>query len=78
MHMGFRNVLDHDGYIIVPRPDSFIVRGSDKPTIFVDKRDRVHGSQVLVVFLRDLARIHIILGTCQLPLRGIKLNTRQT
>ena len=63
MHMGFRNVLDHDGDIIVPRPDSFVVRGSDEPTIFVDKRDRVYRSQVLVIFLRNLARIHIILGT---------------
>ena len=68
MHMGFCNVLDHDGYIIVPRSNSFIIRGSDKPTIFVDERNRVHRSQVLVVFLRNLARLHIVLmATSQLP-----------
>ena len=71
MHVGFGNVLDHDGYIVVPRPDGFIVRGSDKAAVFVDKGDRVDGSQVLVVFLGDVARIHVVLvGTGQLPLRG--------
>jgi len=61
MHVGFCNVLDDDGYVIVPGADSFIVRGGDKPTIFVDKCDRIDGTQVLVVFLRDVARIHIVL-----------------
>lgn len=79
MHMGFRDVFDHDRYIIIPSPDGFVVRRSDKPTIFVHKRDRVYRSQVLVIFLRDLARIHIILGTtCQHPLRDIELDTRHT
>ena len=62
MHVGFRNVLDHDRYVIVPRPDRLIVRGGHEATVFVDERDRVHRPQVLVVLLRDLARVHVILA----------------
>ena len=61
MHVRFSNVLDYDRYIIVPCPDRFIVRSGDKPTIFIDKRNCVDWSQVLVVFLGDVARIHIVL-----------------
>lgn len=61
VHMGFCDVLDHDWDIVVPRSDGFIVRRRDETSIFVDERNRVDGTQVLVVFLGDLSRVHVIL-----------------
>jgi hypothetical protein len=59
--MGLRDVLDHDRDIIIPCSDGLIVRRRYKPTIFVDKRDRVDRAQVLIIFLGDLSRVHVIL-----------------
>ena len=61
MHEGLGNILDDDWDIKVPSADCFIVGRSHETSILVDECNRVDWAQVLVVFLRDLARIHIIL-----------------
>lgn len=62
MHVRLGNVLDHHRYVVVPCPDRFVVRRSNKSSILIDKRDRVDWPQVLVVLLCNLARIHVVLA----------------
>jgi hypothetical protein len=61
VHGRLRDVLDHDGNVVVPNSDRLVVRRGDESTVVVDKVDRVDGSEVLVVLLRDVARGHIVL-----------------
>lgn len=61
MHMGLGDVLDHDRDIEVPGSYRFIIRGRDKPSVFVNEGNRVHRPQVLIVLLCDFTRVHIIL-----------------
>ena len=77
MHVGFCDVFDDDRDIIVPSTDRFVIRSSDEPSILVDECDRVDGAEMLVVFLGNLARVHIILHErFQLPLCNASLGAR--
>lgn len=65
MHVRFSNVLDHDGDIEVPCPYGLVIRRRDKATVFINEGDSVHRPQMLVVFLGNLTRVHIILQNAQ-------------
>jgi len=61
MHVRFGNVLDHHRNVKVPSSDCFIVRSRHKPPVFIYEGNSINRSKMLIVFLRDLARVHIIL-----------------
>jgi hypothetical protein len=61
VHMWLGDVLDHHRDIEIPGTDRFVIRRRDEPPVVVDEGDRVHGTQVLVVLLSDLARVHVVL-----------------
>jgi hypothetical protein len=61
MHMGLSNVLDHNWDVEIPCSYRLVIRCGDKPSVFVHKGDCVHRTKVLVIFLRDFTRIHVIL-----------------
>lgn len=61
VHVGLSDVLDHDRDIVVPRSDRLVVRGRDEPAVVVDEGDRVDGSEMLVVLLRDLVGVGVVL-----------------
>ena len=61
MHVRLGDVLDHNRNVVVPRADSLVVGGGYESTILIYKRDGVHWAQVLIVFLDNLPRIHVIL-----------------
>lgn len=62
MHVGFGNVLDDNGDVEVPSPHCLVVRCCYKAPVFVDKGDRIHGTQMLVVLLGDFRGVHVILN----------------
>lgn len=62
MHMGFCDVLDNDGNIEVPGANRLVIRRGHKAPVFVDERDGVHRSKMLVVFLGDFSGVHIVLA----------------
>lgn len=59
--MWLSDVFDDYGDIVVPNADRFVIRGGNKSTVLVNEGDGVHGSQMLVVLLGDLRRIHVVL-----------------
>lgn len=61
MHIGLGNVLDHHRNIVIPNTNRFVVRSRNEPAVFVDKRDGVNRSQMLIIFLGYLSGIHIVL-----------------
>ena len=61
MHVRLCDVLDYNRDVEVPSSDGLVVRRGYEPPIIVHKRDCVHRPEMLVVFLRDLPRVHIVL-----------------
>ena len=61
MHIGFGNVLDDDRNVKVPSPYCFVVRCCNEPPILVDECNSVDRPKMLVVFLGDISRVHVIL-----------------
>lgn len=68
MHVRFCNILDDNGNIEVPCTDRLVIGGRDKSPVFVHEGDCIHWSEMLIVLLRDVARVHVILS-CQMLLR---------
>ena len=63
MHVRLSNVLDDYGDVKVPGSDRLVIGGCNEPPILVNEGNRVDGPEVLVVFLRDFAGVHVILHT---------------
>ena len=65
--MGFGDILDYNWDIEIPGPYSFIIGGCYKSSILIHESDCVDGTQMLVIFLRDLTRVHVVLSVdiCQ-------------
>jgi hypothetical protein len=61
VHVWLRDVFNHNRNVEVPSSDRLVIRSRHESPIFVDKCDSVHWSQVLVVFLGDLAVVDIVL-----------------
>ena len=61
--MRLSDVLDDYGDVKVPGPDRLVVGGCYETSVLVDEGNRVDGSEVLVVFLRNFAGVHVILHT---------------
>lgn len=61
VHVRLGYVLDHHWDIEIPCSDSLIVGRRHKPPILVDECDGVYRSEMLIVFLRNLARVYVIL-----------------
>lgn len=59
--MRFCDVLYHDRNIVIPSTDGLIVRRRDKPSVLVHKSDSIDRTQMLVILLGYLPRIHVIL-----------------
>lgn len=66
MHVRFSDVFNHNGDIIIPCSDGFVVRGCDEPSILVNECNGIYRTQVLIVFLCDFTRVHVILTMCKL------------
>lgn len=64
MHMWLCDVFDHNRNVKVPCSDRLVVRSGHKSPIFVNECDGVHRSQMLIVFLSDLAAVDIVLTKC--------------
>lgn len=63
MHVRLGDVLDHDRDIIVPCTNRLVVTRRHESSIFVNERDGVDGSKMLVVFLCDFSSAEIVLWT---------------
>jgi len=63
VHVWFGNVLDDYGDVEIPRADRLIVRSGHKAPIFVNECDSIDRSKMLIVFLRDFARVDVVLCT---------------
>jgi hypothetical protein len=61
VHERVGDIFDDDGDVPVPDTDRLVVRGRDEPAVFVDEGDGVDRPEMLVVFLRDLARLGVVL-----------------
>ena len=61
MHSRLGNVLDHDGNVVVPDSDRLVVRGGDESSVVIYKVDGVDWAKMLIVLLRDVARVHVVL-----------------
>lgn len=61
VHVGFRNILNDNRNIEIPCPYGLVVRGCDEASVFINEGYRVYWSQMLIVFLSDFPRVHIIL-----------------
>lgn len=70
MHRRLGDVLDDDGDVPVPDSDRFVVRRRDESSVLVDKVDRVDGSEMRVVLLRDIARGDVVLCARELARMG--------
>ena len=55
------NVFDYDWYVEIPGSYSLVIGCCYKSAILIHKSDSVDGTQMLVVFLRDFSRVHVIL-----------------
>lgn len=69
VHVWLGDVFDDNGDVVVPNADRLVIRSGNKSTILVDECNGVHGSQMLVVLLGDLRRVHVVLE------RGDNMNT---
>lgn len=74
MHVWFSDILDDHRYIKVPSPYCFVVRGGDEAAVFINESNGVDRTQVLIVFLCNVAGVHIVLQ--QYDMFG-RLKTRQ-
>lgn len=61
VHVWFGNVFDHDGNIVIPTTYRLVVRSGYETSILVYERNRVDGSQVLIICLDDLIRTQVVL-----------------
>jgi hypothetical protein len=61
VHIRLRDIFDHNWNVVVPSSDSFIVGCCYEPPVLVHEGDSVDRTQMLIVFLRDLPRVHVIL-----------------
>ena len=61
VHVRLGNVLDNDGNIELPCTDRLVVRSRDESAVVVDEGDSIDRSKMLVVLLRDIARVHVVL-----------------
>ena len=61
VHERLGDVLDDNWDVVVPSTYSFVIGGCDKTSIFVNKGDSVDWTEMLIVFLSDFSRIHVIL-----------------
>lgn len=59
--MRFGNVFDNHRNVVVPSADGLVVRSCHESPILIHECDRVHGTKMLVVFLCDLTRVHVVL-----------------
>ena len=59
--MRFCDILDHNGDVIIPGTNGLVVRGRDKASVLVDESDSVDRTQVLIILLGNLPRVHVIL-----------------
>ena len=63
VHERLGDVLDYNRDVIVPCANRFVIRGSHKSPVFVYECNRIDRSQMLVVFLYDLARVDVVLDS---------------
>ena len=61
MHERFGDVFDDNRDVKVPCTYSLVVRRRGEPSILIDESDRIHRSQMLVIFLRDLTSVYVVL-----------------
>ena len=62
VHVWLCNVLDHDRDVEVPCTDGLVVGGRYEPSVFIHERDCIHGTQMLIILLCDLARVDVVLN----------------
>ena len=61
VHVRFCDVLDNNRDVEVPGADGLVIGGGHEPSVLVNEGDCVHWSEMLVVFLGNLAGVDIIL-----------------
>ena len=62
MHVRLGDIFDCDRDIEIPCTNSLVVGCSNEPSVLVHESNGVDWSQVLIIFLRDLACSYVILG----------------
>lgn len=67
MHMRLCDILDDDRDIIVPCANGLVVGCGDETSVLVDERDTVHRPKMLVIFLGNLTRVHVVLDILSAP-----------
>lgn len=61
MHRRFGDVLDHNRNIVVPHSNGLVIRCGNESTVVVDEIDGIDRSEMLIVFLSNFSRVHVIL-----------------
>lgn len=61
MHVWLGDILDHYRDIIVPCTNRLVVTRRHEPSVLINEGNGIDGTQVLVVFLHNLARAEIVL-----------------
>lgn len=60
--MWLGNIFDHDGNVIVPCSYGLIVRCGYESAVVIHECDAVHWPKMLVVFLDNFGRVHVVLS----------------
>ena len=61
VHVRLCDILDDNRDVEVPGSDGLVIGCRDETPVLIDEGNRVHRTKVLVVFLRNLPRIHVVL-----------------
>ena len=61
VHVWFCDIFDHDWDVKVPCTYGLVIGRRHEPPVVINEGDSVHRTEMLVVFLGNLARVHIIL-----------------
>ncbi len=78
MHVWLSDVLDNDRDVKVPCAYRFIIRSRDESSVLVDEGDSIDGAEMLIVFLGNVTRIHIILDASQIECQLKRVTLRET
>ena len=62
MHVWLGDVFDDNWDVIVPTANRLVVRCRQESSVVIDESDRIDGSQMLVVCLRNLLLPHVVLN----------------
>lgn len=62
VHVWLGDVLDDHRNVEIPSPYRFIVRRRNEPPILINEGDAIHGTKMLVIFLGNFPRVHVVLN----------------